>query len=135
MIESVSACGRACTADSTASRGRVTRRSTPRNMCSKSDVVGTPPESGRYSGINQELGPGRVSQPDRGSAAAVRQRRPGRGESARRVPPADDQLTECGSGGLYLGYADHREELLPRHLDREQQIEVDAGFGELAERS
>src|SRR3981081_3380024 len=42
MIESVSACGWSCTADSTATRGRVTRRATPRNMRSKSDVVGTP---------------------------------------------------------------------------------------------
>src|SRR5918911_1401537 len=41
MIESVSACGWSCTADSTATRGRVTRRATPRNMTSKSDVVGT----------------------------------------------------------------------------------------------
>jgi hypothetical protein len=40
MIESVSACGWSCTADSTATRGRVTRRATPRNMCSKSEVVG-----------------------------------------------------------------------------------------------
>src|ERR1700716_2536808 len=42
LIESVSACGWSCTADSTATRGRVTRRATPRNMRSKSDVVGTP---------------------------------------------------------------------------------------------
>src|ERR671917_1402629 len=41
MIESVSACGWSCTADSTATRGRVTRRATPRNMRSKSEVVGT----------------------------------------------------------------------------------------------
>src|SRR3954471_14388056 len=41
MIESVVACGCWCTAASTATRGRVTRRPTPRNMRSKSAVVGT----------------------------------------------------------------------------------------------
>src|SRR5215211_1565961 len=41
MIESVSACGWPCTADSTATRGRVTRRATPRNMRSKLEVVRT----------------------------------------------------------------------------------------------
>src|SRR5918998_6888135 len=41
MIESVSACGWSCTADSTAIRGRVTCRATPRNMRSKSEDVGT----------------------------------------------------------------------------------------------
>ena len=41
MIESVSACGWACTADSTAIRGRVTRRPAPRSMRSSSDAVGT----------------------------------------------------------------------------------------------
>ena len=41
MIESVSACGDACTAASTASRGRVTRRGAPRSRRSQSEVVGT----------------------------------------------------------------------------------------------
>ena len=41
MIESVSACGWSCTAASTASRGRVTRRPAPRSMRSKSEAVGT----------------------------------------------------------------------------------------------
>jgi SAM-dependent methyltransferase len=41
MIESVSACGCACTADRTAIRGRVTRRPTPRRRCSKSELAGT----------------------------------------------------------------------------------------------
>src|SRR4051794_20135517 len=41
MIEWVSACGWAATAASTASRGRVTRRATPRSLCSKSAVPGT----------------------------------------------------------------------------------------------
>src|SRR5512135_1414451 len=41
MIESVLACGWSCTADGLAARGCVTRRATPRNMRSKSGVVGT----------------------------------------------------------------------------------------------
>src|SRR5688500_19299911 len=41
MIESVSACGWSCTADSTAVRGRVTRRPASRNMRSRSEAVGT----------------------------------------------------------------------------------------------
>ena len=41
MIESVSACGCAYTASSTANRGRVTRSAASRSMCSKSEVVGT----------------------------------------------------------------------------------------------
>src|SRR6476661_10465132 len=41
MMESVSACGCACTAASTASRGRVTRRGAPRSMRSRSEVGGT----------------------------------------------------------------------------------------------
>src|SRR5438270_13197463 len=41
MIESVSACGWSYTAVNTATRGRVTRRAAPRNMRSKSEVVGT----------------------------------------------------------------------------------------------
>ena len=41
MIESVSACGWSCTADSTATRGRVTRSATPLSSRSKSEVVGT----------------------------------------------------------------------------------------------
>src|SRR5829696_621488 len=40
-MESVSACGWSCTADSTAVRGRVTRRPTSRNMSSRSEAVGT----------------------------------------------------------------------------------------------
>src|ERR687894_2197865 len=56
MIESVSACGWSCTADSTATRGRVTRSATLRNMRSKSDVVGTVRKPGSFSGINQVAG-------------------------------------------------------------------------------
>ena len=41
MIESVSACGCSCTADSTATRGRVTRSAAPRSMRSSSAFVGT----------------------------------------------------------------------------------------------
>ncbi|SFP92273.1 hypothetical protein SAMN04489713_119114 [Actinomadura madurae] len=41
MIESVSACGRACTAPSTATRGRVTRRAAPRSIAGKSEGVDT----------------------------------------------------------------------------------------------
>src|SRR5436190_15983026 len=41
MSESVSACGCACTAVSTASRGRVTRSDAPRSRRSSSEVVGT----------------------------------------------------------------------------------------------
>jgi hypothetical protein len=41
MIESVSACGCACTALSTATRGRVTRRAAPRSIRWKSNLVTT----------------------------------------------------------------------------------------------
>jgi hypothetical protein len=42
ISESVSACGFPCTAASTASLGRVTRRAASRSMDSKSELVGTP---------------------------------------------------------------------------------------------
>ena len=54
MIESVSACGWAWTAASTATRGRVTRSAAPRSRRSYSGGVGTLPYSSPFSGMVQE---------------------------------------------------------------------------------
>src|ERR1019366_2362058 len=75
MIEFVSACGWSYTAPSTAIRGRVTRRSTPRNMRSDSQAVGTRHsishflESLKY---RDRLRPAADAQPDTGQCRLAR---------------------------------------------------------------
>jgi hypothetical protein len=50
MIDYVVACGCSCTADSTATRGRVTRNPASRTLRSNSDAAGTPGNLARILG-------------------------------------------------------------------------------------
>ena len=105
MIASVSACGRACTAASTATRGRVTRRPDARSIASGS-VVGAREQSRPLSGTSQEsIGRLRTAR-----ATGPRASAPGLPAS-----PRVDAPSEQGRGAAHRAVRGHGEQ---QHAER-----------------